>query len=301
MTGLLQAIQPDVVHAHWTYEFAAAALNSGLPTLVTAHDAPVTVLRHFRDPYRAARLALAVWVRARRPSLTAVSPYLAERWRTEMGWRRDITVIPNIAPFGPDGHIRPTAPGQRVVVVADGSRLKNVRAGLEAWPKVLQSFPSAELHLVGHGLGPSEDLALWADHHSLQQRVFWHGPQGRAEVKEVIGTATMLLHPSLEESLGLVLLEAMALGVPVVGGEASGSVPWTIGDAGVLADVRSPTALAATVVSLLENPQRRAGLGQAGRRRVAEVFSPKVVAGAYEERYDTVLKNDPGGHSRKDG
>src|SRR3954464_4395902 len=46
---LLRAIQrerPDILHAHWTYEYALAAQASGLPHLITAHDAPINVLRH---------------------------------------------------------------------------------------------------------------------------------------------------------------------------------------------------------------------------------------------------------------
>ena len=293
LTDEIRRQRPDLVHAHWTYEFALAALTSGLPTLVTAHDAPLTILRHLRDPYRVARLAMALWVRAKRPPLTAVSPYLAEQWRREMGWRRDIAVIPNITPFGPHDGMRDNPPGRRVVTIANNGRLKNVRAALEAWPIVLRSFPDAELHLVGHGLGPSEDLALWADHRSLQQQIFWHGPVGRAEVKNVIESATALLHPSLEESQGMVLLEAMALGVAIVGGATSGGVPWTIGNAGVLTDVRSPAEIATTVIDLLGDPERCRNLGEVGKRRVADVFSPEAVANAYEEQYATVLRRKP--------
>ena len=101
LTDEIRRQRPDIVHAHWTYEFARAALASGLPTLVTAHDAPLTILRHLRDPYRMARLAMALRVRAKHPPLTAVSPYLAERWRREMGWHSEIAVIPNITPFEP--------------------------------------------------------------------------------------------------------------------------------------------------------------------------------------------------------
>jgi glycosyltransferase involved in cell wall biosynthesis len=180
-----------------------------------------------------------------------------------------------------------------VVTLADDSKRKNVRTALEAWPIVLRTLPDAELHLVGYGLGPSEDLALWAGHHSLQRQVFWHGPVGRAEVEDIIAAATVLLHPSLEESQPMALLEAMAYGVPVVGGEASGGVPWTVRDAGILADVRSPTALAATVVSVLGNPERRARLGEAGKRRVAEVFSAEAVVRAYERQFATVLGGIP--------
>ena len=299
LTDEIRLRRPDIVHAHWTYEFALAALASGLPTLVTAHDAPVTILRHFRDPYRVARLAMALWVRARHPPLTAVSPYLAERWRREMGWRGDIAVIPNITPFGPHEGVPVSTPGLRVATVADSSPHKNVTTVLEAWPIVLRALPHAELHLVGPGLGPADDMAMWADHHSLLRQVVWHGEMGRADVKALIGSATALLHPSLEESQGMVLLEAMALGVAVVGGEASGGVPWTMGDAGVLTDVRSAAAIAATVVDLLGDPQRCRNLGDMGKSRTADVFSIEAVASAYEKQYSAVLRKKPGHHFRE--
>jgi glycosyltransferase involved in cell wall biosynthesis len=290
LTNEIRRQRPEIVHAHWTYEFALAALASGLPTLVTAHDAPLSVLLQIRDPYRVARLAMAAWVRAKRPPLTAVSPYLANQWRREMGWRGDIAIIPNITPFRPVDGERDNPPGQRVLTVANDSRLKNVRVALEAWPFVLRTFPDAELHLAGSGLGPSEDLALWANHHSLHLQVFWHGLVDRAEVKRLITSATVLLHPSLEEAQPMVLLEAMALGVAVAGGCTSGGVPWTIGDAGVLTDVRSPAAIAAKVVELFGDPERCRNFGEMGKRRVADFFSSEAVANAYEEQYAAVLK-----------
>jgi L-malate glycosyltransferase len=290
LTDEIRRQRPDIVHAHWTYEFALAALASGLPTLVTTHDAPLTILRHYRDPYRAARLAMAIWVRVKRPQMSAVSPYMARQWEREMCWRREIAVTPNIAPFGFHDGVREDPAGLRVVTVADNGRLKNVRTELEAWPIVLRSFPDAELHLVGDGLEPSGDLALWTEQHCLQQQVFWHGRLDRAEVENMIGAAIVLVHPSLEESLGNTLIEAMALGVPVVGGNMSGAVPWTIGNAGALTDVRSPSAMAATVVDLLGDPERCRKLGEAGKRRVAHVFSPEAVVTAYDKLYAVVLK-----------
>ena len=52
MSKILFKINPDVVHAHWTYEYGMVAIDSGRPCLVTAHDDPVAVLKLFRDFYR---------------------------------------------------------------------------------------------------------------------------------------------------------------------------------------------------------------------------------------------------------
>lgn len=296
ITRLLRGVMPDVVHAHWTYEFALAALASGLPTLVTAHDAPFTILRYHRDPYRTARLAAAMWVRAKRPHLTAVSPYLADRWRREMGWRAPIPVIPNIAPFGPRQvpHAPPLAP--RVVTIADAGKLKNVRTLLTAWPLVLEMAPDAELHLVGHGLGTAGDLARWAAGRRCCAQVVWHGHLERADLALVLAASTIMVHPSLEEAQPMVPLEGMALQLPVVGGASSGGVPWTVGNAGVMTDVRSPIALASTIADLIRDPVRCRTLGEAGATRVERVFNPDVVASAYETRYDAVLSDPRSGN-----
>ncbi len=77
---LLAAVEdfaPEVIHAHWTYEFVWAALDSQYPTLATAHDSPAKVLRFMPNLYRAVRYVMARRVIPRCDHLTAVSPDLA--------------------------------------------------------------------------------------------------------------------------------------------------------------------------------------------------------------------------------
>jgi len=95
--ALLGQTQSEVIHALWTYEFAWAALDTRRPVVVTARDAPLTILREMRDAYRAMRALMAYLVRARTPVLTAVSPYLAGRWRREMLYRQPIHVAHHFA------------------------------------------------------------------------------------------------------------------------------------------------------------------------------------------------------------
>ena len=92
LTGVMVRAAPDLIHAHWTYEFALAALDTGLPCLVTCHDDPRVVLRHTRSPYRAIRYFMARRVFTRAHHFTTVSSYMADALaRSAPG----IPVVPN--------------------------------------------------------------------------------------------------------------------------------------------------------------------------------------------------------------
>jgi glycosyltransferase involved in cell wall biosynthesis len=290
LTEAIADCEGEVVHAHWTYEFAWAALDSRRPAVVTAHDAPLTVLRHYKDAYRGLRTLMAYLVRARTRTLTVVSPYLAGRWRREMGYLRPIGVIPNIAPVIPA--LPKTKRTARIVDVADSSRLKNLWLLVRALRDLRTRFPCLELHLVGPGLGSDDDFAVRARGEGVADGVSFRGRLEREEVSRVLGTASVFVHPSLEESCSMAVLEAMQAGVPVVAGRRAGGTPWMLdhGRAGLLIDIESPAAIAAGVAVLLEDPAARARLAAAARARVAELFSPSAVVSAYGAVYDRVLR-----------
>ena len=83
----------DLIHAHWTYEFALAAMSSHAPSLVTIHDWAPSVLAHQRHPYRVVRLAMQIRVIRNAEALTSNSPYIADNVRRYYG--RTTPVIPN--------------------------------------------------------------------------------------------------------------------------------------------------------------------------------------------------------------
>ena len=101
----------------------------------------------------------------------------------------------------------------------------------------------------------------------------------------------LLLHPSLEESLGMCLVEAMALGIPVIGGDRSGAVPWVLdyGKAGVLTNVRSAKAIGGALMEVLKNKTYYEKLSHCGQERVRKIFSPTAVAEAYEKMYTRAI------------
>jgi L-malate glycosyltransferase len=295
----IRQCNPDVVHAHWLYEFAWAARQSGLPYVVTAHDSPRVVLRYMPNLYRLVRLFMARVTAARAPQLMAVSPYMADELRRIS--RAPISVIPNPLPRAVEQPAMPWpdrsgADATRIVSILNGwDARKNGATAFRALAQVRQAIPSATLTLFGATCGIGEQAQLFALANGLADGVVFRGPVDHAQLMHELPGFDLLLHPALEESFGAAVAEAMALKLPVVGGAHSGAVPWVIGDAGVLVDVRDATAVATAVISLLRDPPRRRALGEEARRSMLARFSRAAVASATEAIYQQLLPPHPAG------
>jgi glycosyltransferase involved in cell wall biosynthesis len=106
-----------------------------------------------------------------------------------------------------------------------------------------------------------------------RERISMLGRLPDEEVDHWLQRGTIFVAPSIYESFGLVFLEAMRWGTPVIGTYAGG-IPEIIEDdvTGVLVPANRPDAIALAIVKLLENPSRCRELGEAGRRRCMERF-----------------------------
>lgn len=289
--------RPEIVHAHWSYEFGAAALDSGLPCLLTCHDSPWAILKVQRDLYRLGRLLMAKSVLRRARHATVVSPYLVEALQGMT--HAPLSVVPNPLPRGllEGGRVR-SAPDlserpPRIAMLLNGwSPRKNPEPGLLAMKHIRAIYPDAKMHLYGPGYGPAEQARTWAVAQQMEDAFVFHGWTPYAETMKQLAEMDLLLHPALEESFGMTIAEAMALGVPVVAGRDSGAVPWVLGSdtgGGFLVDVRSPEKIAEAILELLETPERYAHCSERGRARASEVFSPVAVTQSYLEHYQQVL------------
>jgi glycosyltransferase involved in cell wall biosynthesis len=137
--------------------------------------------------------------------------------------------------------------------------IKNNATLLKAFSIVRRRHPSARLALFGREVGPGQAAEKWARRRQLLEGVLFHGPTPYEKVLDFLETeADLMVHPSLVECNPMVLMEAMACGVPVVAGRRSGGVAWTLeeGRSGYLCDVRDERALAETIVEALEQPER---------------------------------------------
>ena len=214
VSDLLAFASGDIVHAHWTYEFALSCERERRPVLVTAHDAPLTVLRLHRDAYRLARTILAYRARLGIRTMSAVSPYLAYHWGREMAYRRPIIVVPNISHGLPVVAPRTTRAQPLVLDVADQNDRKNVASLIRAFSEVRRVRPDAVLRLVGPGLSPTDRLAAWARVNGLDAAVEFVGEVAHSAIPYHLAEADVFAHVSLEESHPVSVCEAIQCRAP---------------------------------------------------------------------------------------
>jgi glycosyltransferase involved in cell wall biosynthesis len=159
----------------------------------------------------------------------------------------------------------------RIIFVGRLSGQKRPDVALRVLAAVRQSFPEAELYVVG--AGPQEDDARrLATQLGVADAVHLLGR--REDVPELLATAECLLLTSDYEGCPLTVLEAMAAAVPVVATRAGG-VPELVvdGGTGLLADVGDVDGLAAAVARILGDGSFGRRLGVTGRARASSVFS----------------------------
>jgi 1,2-diacylglycerol 3-alpha-glucosyltransferase len=170
--------------------------------------------------------------------------------------------------------IPPAAP--LLAYVGRVAREKSVDLLLQAFARVMAQIHECILLVVGEGNWDSQARAL-AEELAIAGSVRFAGSLPRDEAVRCAADADALLFPSITDTQGLVVLEAMASGTPCVAAR-SGAVAGLIEDGvnGVIA-AHDAAAFAEAVVSLLRDPQRRTRMGEAARR-TAQGYSAQAMA-----------------------
>lgn len=291
--ALRQVSAPDVVHAQWTYEFAMAARHGDAPYLVTARDWAPLVLRYNPIPYWVVKLGMNIDVLRRRPHLTTPSPSVQRRLQ-RLGFR-DVRHIPNGLRVAEVAVEQPRTAARRpatlLSVTNEFSGRKNTSTLLEAFAIIRRRFPQSRLRLAGIDHGPGEKAQAWARERGLERGVDFLGQIERDRVLQLMGTADVLVHPAREEPFGIVVIEAMSQGLPVVGGMQAGGVPFILdnGRAGEVVDVDLAVDIATGVLALLKDDARYADRSAAGLTRVRERFDINRIAADYVQAYRDLL------------
>ncbi|MCK8490965.1 glycosyltransferase family 4 protein [Spirosoma sp. RP8] len=282
---LLNQFKPEVVHAHWTYEFALAALDYNPNTLITVHDNARTILSYIRTLERVFMFMLARYVFNRGRWFTAVSPYMAEsvsEWTSAK-----VHVVGNPVPI-PNVIGRTTIPDKPVIslIVNGWEKRKNCGNALLTFKALQERYPQTVLWGMGDAFEPDGEAVKFCQEHAIDMsNIVLFGSIPYADVLAKIAQSTLVLHASKEESFGMVLAEAMSYGVPVVAGKFSGAVPWVVQDGGLLVDITNVDEMVAAADRLLSDQALYAQLSSNAIEAVKTRFALKTIADQYLDLY----------------
>jgi glycosyltransferase involved in cell wall biosynthesis len=290
----------DVVHAHfWMSGLASLRATRGTrtPVLQTFHALGSVKRREqgAADTSPAARIGLERRLCEQVDHVIATcSDEVAELRRLGLRPGRS-TVIPcgvDVERFSPGPEPETSTGRHRVLVIG---RLV-ARKGIDDVVRAVTDLPDVDLVIAG---GPRAD-ALSADPEvcrlrglaadlGVSSRVEFLGAVGREDVPALIRSADVVTTVPWYEPFGIVPLEAMACGRPVVGSAVGGLLDTVVpGETGELVPPRRPDELARTLRALLDDPERRAAYGRAGRRRATTLYDWRAVVEQTETCYHAV-------------
>lgn len=210
--------------------------------------------------------------------------------RSQLGLSQD--ELQDLAGSQPQEEEEPMQP--RFLSIGRLLHWKGFHLGLRAFAQA-DLPPGTEYWIVGSG--PEGDrLKALAQDLNIEHQVKFLGALSRAETLAMLRSGRSLIHPSLHESGGLVCLEAMAAGCPVIcldlGGPAIQVTPLT----GIKVSARSPAQvtddLANAMTQLARQPALADGLGQAAQQRAYRHFSWVAKATALAQLYPVFAAND---------
>jgi D-inositol-3-phosphate glycosyltransferase len=295
---------PDVVHAHfWMSGLAAldGAREHGVPVVQTFHALGVVERRHqgADDTSPESRIRTEVAI-ARDVAAVLATSSDEERELARLGVpAHRISVIPcgvNVSAFRPDGPA--SRRGARPRVLAAGRLVK--RKGFDTIVQALPDLPGAELVIAGgppagrlRGDAEYRRLSRLAAEFGVADRVSFRGRVGRPDMPALMRSADLLVSVPWYEPIGMVPLEAMACGVPVVASAVGGHTDIVQdGVTGALVPPRDPGALSQLVAELLSHPDL-ARYGAAAAERAQARYSWERIARETAAVYEQVRAAGP--------
>lgn len=289
----------DLLHAHWTAEFSLAAIRymDYLPVVITVRDWITNIIKSYNyicNPWFYFRL---LWDRkifkTKGAYFVANSPYIAQQINKR--WHMKVPIIPNpiqdsflyskVTSFSEPSSFHVVSISNHIY------KLKNIESLLVAY-KIFHSKIEkvSNLFLVGSDFVEANDFVKKWKKKGLLENVVLMGDIEHAGLFELLDKMSLMVHPSLEESFGNTLIEAMSRKVPVIGGINSGAVPYVLdhGRAGCLCEVKSAEKIANSMYEIYQDEIYRKSLITNAYELVKNRYTAKAVANTTLNLYRTI-------------
>jgi glycosyltransferase involved in cell wall biosynthesis len=297
LISLLLKENPDVIHAHgyqvFTTDAALVASKLRKTSLVlTLHGFP----RGFNDPAHRAHFNLIgkeALRKARR--IISVSHRVAREFTAIGVPEEKMAVIPNGIDLGEFKQLPAGDPFRKrldikenekiVLTVGRLEKIKGFQYLIRALPSIIKEVGSTRLVIAGPDFNYGGKLKKLTEETNVQDHVTFYGPINGKEKFEAFSAADVVAVPSLYEGFGMLLLEAMAAGKPLVATN-TGAAPEIIQDGknGILASPGDAEDLAGKIIKLLSDDQLMHLVGQESRKTV-EAFDWEKVSEQIHKLY----------------
>lgn len=301
LTEVIEEFDVDIIHAHYAVPHATAALMAKdmiqtcktckIPGIVTTlHGTDVTLVGLDSAYLRTTQYSIE-----KSDVTTAVSQYLADYTRSEMGVQKEIHVVPNavdssrfLRKANPELRKRYAHPDEKLLIhISNFREVKRTPDVIKTFAKVSEVM-DARLLMIGDGPDRQDCLQLSNELH-LGGRVSFLG--SFPKVEELLAIGDLFLLPSSKESFGLVALEAMACGLPVVASNIGGIPEVVVHDeTGYMHDLGDVEAMAASAIRILQDASLHERLATNGRARAETTFSETSIVPMYEALYQKALE-----------
>ncbi|MGI5134530.1 MULTISPECIES: glycosyltransferase family 4 protein [unclassified Streptomyces] len=276
LTGIFRAARPGavvIVTQVWAMEWVALADTAGLPVIGMSHES-------FDASRRSSRFERVKKYYEGVDRLLVLTQEDADRWVRE--GLNNVGFMPNPLPLMPGA----SSPRTEKVVASIGrlSHAKGVDLLLDVWAEAAPRQPGWILRI--YGAGEFEDaLRQQCTGLGLDDSVEWAGQTD--DVTGALGRSSVFVQSSRGEGFPLVLLEAMACGVPCAAFDCSPGVREIVrdGEDGLLARHGNISELARQLVRLMADENLRDTMGEKARQNVQR-FAPDVISRRWEELFD---------------
>lgn len=286
----LREIQPDIVHGQGTErDCAISAVLSGYPNVLTIHGNMRLITEMFPPKMFSANwftARLEGWTISRSNGVVCITNYTraAVADRARKTW-----LLPNAVDWSYHKVHTQTATPPKIICVANVDPRKNQVALIDALAPLAAEKPF-ELYFLGVA---HKHTAYGAEFHRRLEQHSWckyAGMVSRDELRSHFADASLLVLPTREDNCPMVVLEAMAAGIPVVASNVGG-VPDLITDeeTGLLTYPNRPETMRAAVAKLLEQPEFGRQLAEKALHEAETRFHPRVIAERHLEIYREVL------------
>lgn len=277
----------DVLHAHWTYEyaFASSKFTNKIPVFCTVRDIASYIWKieslKNKITWTFKVLMNNLVLHDRQIHFIANSPY------TALAIKQKFNIIAPVIPnsikdsfVNKDRHIPPKE--FRILCISSSNdKRKNIKTLLYAFKDFVYKYPKSTLLLIGPPfVETNRTIQKWRKQ-GLLEKVNLIGRVQHDELIKYIDNCSVVANPSLEETFGNTILETIVRKVPVVGGINSGAVPYVLhnGKAGYLCDVSKPEEIFRALEHILHTPQEV-------QQKVEDAY--KIILSEYSE--DIVCK-----------